>query len=359
MTHHIYTGIKERWQAQSTREKKCTRTIIYLLLAAMAMVIYDLSEVLIDRSPNLQEAVEIYINGRTEYVQVSNAIVPKLKWKNSFKRKSVERRLENNMHSGHYYFEKGLSTNYIVSALKNGWQSPVNVTIAGTIRTKGEIAHAISKKVMADSAELVNCINNIYQILPDTYQVYWDESAESIVAKLQKEWNRFWNSEPDFVEGTNRDSIASRMGLSRKEVAIIASIVNQESNYVPEYGQIAGVYVNRLKCGMPLQADPTVKYAIGDFSLKRILNIHLTVDSPFNTYKYRGLPPEPICVPSIDAIDAVLNYSKDSYLYFCASPEFNGTHRFARTLSEHSRNAAEYRQALNRLERERASKSSK
>lgn len=346
MFKQIYNKAKNGWQSQNKKEKDCSRTIIILIFIAFALTVYEISEVLIDRSPNLQENIELYISGTSDYNQVIEKIVPHLKWKNSFKRKSIERRLENNLHTGYYHFEKGLSTNYMVAALKNGWQSPVRLTIAGTIRTQGELAGIISRKLLVDSTDLADCIGNIYEVLPDTYQVYWNQDAESLMEMLRKEWDRFWKSEPDFIKGISRDSIAAQMGLSRKDVATIASIVNQESNHIPEYEQIAGVYVNRLKCGMPLQADPTVKFAIGDFTLTRILYQHLLIDSPYNTYKYPGLPPGPICIPSIKAIDAVLNYSKEPYLYFCASPDFNGTHRFARTLSEHSRNAAAYRQAL-------------
>lgn len=358
MFKQIYNKAKSGWRSQKKKEKDCSITVIILSAIALALALYELSEVMIDRSPNLQENVEIYISGTSGYNQVIDRIVPNLKWKNSFKRKAQERRLESNLHTGHYYFEKGLSTNYLLAALKNGWQSPVKLTIAGTIRTKGELAGIISRKLMTDSLEVADNISNIYEVLPNTYQVYWDQSAESLIQMLHEEWDRFWKSEPDFIKGISRDSIAAQMGLSRKDIATIASIVNQESNHTPEYERIAGVYVNRLKCGMPLQADPTIKFAIGDFTLTRILNEHLLTDSPYNTYKYPGLPPGPICIPSIKAIDAVLNYSKEPYLYFCADPEFNGTHRFARTLSEHSRNAAAYRQALGRLEREKRLKKS-
>ena len=262
-------------QTYNKKEKDCARTIIILIFIAFALAVYDISEILIDRSPNLQENIEIYISGTTGYNQVVEKIIPNLKWKNSFKRKALERRLENNLHTGYYHFEKGLSTNYMVAALKNGWQSPVRLTIAGTIRTKGELAGIISRKLMVDSIDVADCIGNIYEVLPDTYQVYWDQDAESLIEMLRNEWDRFWKSEPDFIKGINRDSIAAQMGLSRKDVSTIASIVNQESNHIPEYEQIAGVYVNRLKCGMPLQADPTVKFAVGDFTLTRILKEHL------------------------------------------------------------------------------------
>ena len=136
---------------------------------------------------------------------------------------------------------------------------------------------------------------------------------------------------------------------SFKEVVVLASIVEEETNYGPEKPLIASVYINRLERGMPLQADPTVKYAVGDFTLKRILNKHLAVESPFNTYLHAGLPPAPICLPSKASIDAVINAKETNYLYFCASDKLDGTHRFAATLAEHNRNAARYHAAISRL----------
>ena len=157
---------------------------------------------------------------------------------------------------------------------------------------------------------------------------------------MKKESDRFWK---------NRDAKLARTGLSRDEATTLASIVYEETKRKDEMPVVAGVYINRLKRGMPLQADPTVKFAIGDFSIKRVLYAHLAVDSPYNTYKYPGLPPGPICMPSIAAIDAVLDYADHDYLYFCAKDDLSGAHNFAKTLAEHNRNAAAYVRALNRL----------
>lgn len=156
---------------------------------------------------------------------------------------------------------------------------------------------------------------------------------------MKKESDRFWAS---------RESKLARCGLSREEIYTLASIVYEETKRVAEMPRVAGVYLNRLRIGMALQADPTVKYAVKDFTLRRILHSHLEVDSPYNTYKYPGLPPGPICMPSIDAIDAVLDYEDHDYLYFCAKDDLSGAHVFARTLDEHNRNARAYARALNR-----------
>jgi UPF0755 protein len=158
---------------------------------------------------------------------------------------------------------------------------------------------------------------------------------------MKREYDRFWTAE--------RDSLCARTGLSRNEVITLASIVNEETQKTDEMPRVAGVYVNRLKRGMLLQADPTVKFAVNDFTLRRILFRHLEVDSPYNTYKYAGLPPGPIAMPSVRAIDAVLNYENHDYYYFSAREDFSGYHNFSRTLTEHNRAAARYHQALNRL----------
>ena len=160
------------------------------------------------------------------------------------------------------------------------------------------------------------------------------------MARMKREYKAFWNA--------SRQEKAQAAGLSPVEVSVLASIVEEESAAVDEYPVIAGLYLNRLKAGIPLQADPTVKFAVGDFSLRRILDKHLEVDSPYNTYKYAGLPPGPIRIPSIQALEAVLNYTKHRYLYMCAKEDFSGRHNFAVTLAEHNRNAARYRSELNR-----------
>ena len=176
--------------------------------------------------------------------------------------------------------------------------------------------------------------------IPNTYQVYWNISAKDFLNRMFKEYKRFWAEE--------RQNKAKAIGLTPIEVSILASIVEEETNNKSEKPMVAGLYINRLKKGMPLQADPTVKFAWQDFTLRRITNKHLTIDSPYNTYKITGLPPGLIRIPSPEGIDAVLNYSKHNYLYMCAKEDFSGTHNFASTLSEHNRNARKYWDALNK-----------
>ena len=161
--------------------------------------------------------------------------------------------------------------------------------------------------------------------IPNTYELWWNTSAEQFISRMSIEYKAFWNDE--------RKKKATSAGLTQVQVSILASIIEKETNYDPEKARIAGVFINRLQKGWPLQADPTLVFAVGDFELKRILNVHKAIESPYNTYKYKGLPPGPICLPSISSIDAVLNYEKHHYMYFCAKPDMSGSHNFAVTLT--------------------------
>jgi UPF0755 protein len=178
--------------------------------------------------------------------------------------------------------------------------------------------------------------------IPNTYEVYADITPEDLVRRMKQEFDRFWNND-------KRSEQLKALDMSPYEVMTLASIVHEETNAKDEMARIAGVYINRLKRGMPLQADPTLKYAAGDFSIKRVLHKHMDIESPYNTYKYAGLPPTHIAMPDMAAIDGVLNYETHNFLYFCARPEMDGRHNFARTLSEHNRNAAAYHRALNAM----------
>ena len=175
--------------------------------------------------------------------------------------------------------------------------------------------------------------------IPETYQVYWDMSAEEFFERMQKEHQKFWNQE--------RLDKATAIGMTPTEVCTLASIVEEETNNNPEKPMVAGLYINRLHTGMPLQADPTIKFALQDFGLRRITNAHLAVESPYNTYLNTGLPPGPIRIPSPIGLDAVLNHTKHNYLYMCAKEDFSGTHNFASNYAEHMKNARKYWNALN------------
>ncbi|MCT4638595.1 MAG: endolytic transglycosylase MltG [Bacteroidales bacterium] len=254
---------------------------------------------------------------------------------------------------GKYIIKPGMSNNRIVNMLRIGDQVTVKL-VFNNIRSVEQLAGVIGNQIASDSLEVLKALNNdslmlsidadtmnvLGIMIPNTYEVYWDLTANGFVKRMGKEYKRFWNKK--------RLKKAKKAGLTPREVSILASIVQEETTYYKEMPKVAGVYINRLKRGIRLQADPTVKYAVGDFTIKRVLNKHLAHDSPYNTYKYKGLPPTVISMPTIQAIEAVLDYEKHKYMYFCAKDDFSGRHAFAKTLKEHNRNAARYRRALNK-----------
>jgi UPF0755 protein len=255
---------------------------------------------------------------------------------------------------GHYVVQKGMTYERLVKMLYLGQQTPVNMVISGTVRTKSRLAGILAKQIEADSISLLDAFNDsvflkeldftpdnsILLFMPNTYNVYWNRNVKQLFRDMKREYDRYWTAD--------RLEMVKRLNMTKEEVMTLASIIVEESAKYDELPMIAGVYLNRLRVGMPLQADPTVKYALNDFSLQRILTVHTEVDSPYNTYRYKGLPPGPICIPDGRAIDAVLNHAQHEYLYFCAKDDFSGYHVFAKTLQQHNRNANAYRNALNR-----------
>ena len=277
-----------------------------------------------------------------------------IRFEKSLRKVFERKRVAEYLCEGSYLIEPSHSAVYVARMLNNKWQTPTRLTLGGSLRLKSEIASKIGRQMMLDSAEVHAALEDevflrkfgvtpktvFSLIIPDTYEIWWDESLSSLFSRFTKEYADFWTEE--------RDRKAKELKLSRLQVSILASIVNCESNYVPEYPKIAGVYLTRLKRGMKLQADPTVAFCY-DFKLDRILKKHLNVNSPYNTYRKAGLPPGPICCPSKDALDAVLNADMSSgYVFFCASPDFDGTHRFARTYKEHQVNSKAFQRELDK-----------
>ena len=264
------------------------------------------------------------------------------------------KRFNGSIPPGLYLIKDGMSNNDVINIFRSGIQKPIQLTF-NNIRTKEELAGNISKQIMADSLELINLLNNgkfisdfgfnsftaTCPFLPDTYEVYWTLTPKDLYKRMVQEYNRFWNDE--------RLKKADALALSKNEIITLASIVNEESNLSSEQPIIAGLYLNRLKRGYLLQADPTLKFAIGDFNKKRIINDDKRIESPYNTYKYKGLPPGPIRIPTKGAIDAVLNYKSHNYLYMCAKADFSGEHHFSETLREHLNYAKKYQRTLNKL----------
>ncbi len=304
---------------------------------------------------NITGKVELYITDNTTYSEIIDTLRHKTESIRSFERCFKEVNPELKFAPGYYVFKSGATNKGVARAITKGWQTPIRLTLSGNIRGIERLSGILGKKMMRDSAEFSTYFNlpqNQTQygfnketfaamFLPNTYEIYWTATPEQFTERMKKEYDKFWNSE--------RLEKAEKLNLSPLQVSIIASIVCEESNYRPELPTIAGVYLNRLKRGMKLEADPTVKFALNDPGIKRILYKHLKTDSPYNTYKYAGLPPGPITIPSIASIDAVLNYQEHNYLYFCADASLNGTHKFARTLSEHNRNARAYQAAISKM----------
>lgn len=255
--------------------------------------------------------------------------------------------------SGKYELTAGLSARKLVGLLRSGQQVPVRVTFSG-IRDVEHLAGVVARNLEADSLSLLLAMRDtalmseygftpataVAMYLPDSYDVWWDLSPEAWVKRMAYEYNAFWTPE--------RKAKADSIGLSPIEVSTLASIVQEESNVLEDQKIIAGLYLNRLRIGMPMQACPTVKFALGDFTIRRVTLANTQVDSPYNTYIHPGLPPGPIRITSKRVLDAVLNNTPSDYLYMCARPDGSGRHDFARTLVQHQRNAANYHSSLNK-----------
>jgi UPF0755 protein len=313
-----------------------------------------------NRTPNFTEDYVLYVHPETTVGQVTDSlsvgagtIRPK-----SLARAFKEMEVAQKMKPGRYVIEPSVPSIYVARMLVFGWQTPQNMTLSGTIRSKGRLAQKIGVQMMVDSADVAKALEdkdflakygftpeNVFAlVLPDTYEMYWTASVEEIFDRFKKEYDEFWTEE--------RVAKAKAQGLSKMDVSILASIVSGETLKDFEYPKIAGVYLNRYKKGMKLQADPTVCFCY-DYTLDRVLKKHLQIDSPYNTYKYAGLPPAPINVPPKPCLEAVLNPDQHGYIYFCASPAFDGTHRFAVGYGEHLKNAREFQRELTKRRKAR------
>lgn len=255
--------------------------------------------------------------------------------------------------TGRYAISPGDGILNVLRRLRSGQQTPVRLTIP-SLRGMDRLAGLLSTRLMLDSTEVIgNFTDSTFAsrygystatlpslFIPNTYEVYWDVTLDHLMERMSKENARFWSE-------ANRDSKSKALEMTHEEVLTLASIVDEETSNNAEKPRVAGLYLNRLRQGIPLQADPTVKFAMGDPSLRRILNKHLTTDNPYNTYLHRGLPPGPIRIPTVAGIDAVLNAEHHNFLYMCAKEDFSGTHNFASTYAEHLVNARRYQRALN------------
>ncbi len=297
----------------------------------------------------------IFIPDGSSYEQVLDTLESNLEIKNIKVLNWVAKRKDYPLliKPGKYTVGNAISYNALINMLRSGRQIPVKITF-NNVRTLNQIAGKFGKLIEADSSQIINFFsddsnyksdgfkkeNIIALFLPNTYEFYWNTDTKDLYLRMLKEYRLFWNNQ--------RLAKAKEKGLDPMEVAILASIIDDEVAKSDEKPRIAGVYINRLKRGIPLQACPTIKFALNDFTITRILKKYLIVDSPYNTYKHKGFPPGPIGCPSIDGIDAVLNAEQHDYLYFAAKSDFSGYHNFSRTLAEHNHYAALYQRELNK-----------
>ena len=316
-----------------------------VILAGVALFVYSLMTVKVPSRENRQEQF-IYIDRDDTADSVRTKSGLGWRWDAYRKVFSFHPR------TGRYHVYPEMTCLQLYRLLRNGTQEPMKLVVP-TARTMDRLASVLSKSLMVDSAEIATALTDSFYLstrgyttatipalfIPNTYEVYWDISVDKLMERMERENERFWTAE--------RKAKAEACGLTTQEVATLASIVDEETANDAEKPMIAGLYLNRLRKGMLLQADPTVKFAVGDFTLRRILGKHLKVESPYNTYLVEGLPPGPIRIASIAGLEAVLNHKNHNYLYMCAKEDFSGTHNFAVTLAEHQRNARRYINALN------------
>lgn len=339
------------------KAKKSTKIILAVVLVVLAVGGYfglNIYKTYLSANITGNEKY-IFIKTATTYDEFLNNLESKdiLKSIGSFKEAAGKMNLAKSLKPGRYLVKVGMNNRTLINKLKSGNQDAVQLKFQN-IRTKQNFAAYLAKNMEADSLAFINVLdstallakygfnneNSYTMFIPNTYEMYWNINPLEFFEKIQKEYAKFWTPE--------RKQKATALNLTPIQVSILASIVDSEALYDKEMPTIAGLYLNRLNRGILLQSDPTVIFATGDFTIKRVLNSHLAFDSRYNTYKYAGLPPGPIMMPSISAIDAVLNKETNNFIYMCAKEDFSGYHNFAETVAEHNENAKKYREALNK-----------
>jgi UPF0755 protein len=355
MTNYYSSVIHK--EKRKARLRRFLRLGIFLVILAFGAVAYLGYSMLYKSNVwlNGQESYGLKISSDEKWDQLKDQLYKNglIIHRNTFEWVAKLMKYPDHVKPGYYLITPGMNNHQLLSKLRAGRQDPVKL-VFNNIRTKEDLSGHISEQIEADSLSLIKLLSNpeitgkygftpatiLTMFIPNTYSVYWNISAEKFLDRMFKEYNSFWNEK--------RLKQLSDIGLTRLETMTLASIVEKETNRNDEKPDVAGVYINRLKQGWLLQADPTLVFALGDFSIKRVLNIYKKIDSPYNTYMYIGLPPGPICMPSVSSIDAVLKYRQHNYMYFCAREDFSGYHNFAVNLQEHELNAQRYQQALNR-----------
>ncbi len=329
---------------------------VALGLVVMVLVVYKLySRVFVPNVVLETEQEIIYIPRGAEFAYVVGSLEEEgiIEDPKSFRWVAHRKGYDGNVKPGRYKIRNGITNNELVNMLRSGNQDPVMV-VFNNMRSLDQLSGKVSQYLQADSSEFADYfaqkeLPSLYgfdastftsMFIPETYEFFWTTTPEEFAERMNEEYEKFWDGE--------RDRKAKKLELTRAEVVTLASIVDEETLYDDENSRVAGLYMNRLEEGIALQADPTLKFALGDFARQRMLNEDKEIDSPYNTYKFKGLPPGPISIPSVSAIDGVLNYEKHHYLFMCAKADFSGNHAFARSYSQHLKNARAYQRELNK-----------
>lgn len=347
---------------RNPRKKKNPFRLVLLIILIGILAIGGVAAYLayqIVMAPNVWTEGEkeqyIYIHNDDDFESIKNQLYANgnIIHRNNFELLADYKKYADHIKPGRYSIKNGMNNNELINLLRSGNQEPIKL-IFNNIRLKEDLAERIAEQINIDETALIEKINDsVYcksvgfttetvksMFLPNTYFVYWNTTTEEFLNRMNYEYQQFWTEE--------RVAKATALDLNPIEVSILASIVEKETQKNDEKARIAGVYLNRLKSGWRLQADPTLIYALGDFDIKRVLNVYKEIDSPYNTYKYTGLPPGPICIPSISSIKAVLNAEEHGYFFFCAKPDYSGYHNFAKNSRQHINNANAYREFLNK-----------
>lgn len=356
-----------KWAEKRTFTPKATRfmkkylrnPLVWIAILALAVLVgYRYFQLVF--SPNVTtpdgKSYELYVPTGSDYRMVGDQLLRNKLLNNpeAFHWVSERMNYPRNVRPGRYIIENGMSTRELVTLLRSGKQSPIRFTFV-KFRTQEQLAEYVDEKFEMTAGQLLEVMQDkeflnkhngltpqtsIAVFIPNTYEVYWNITPRDLFERMYKEYQAFWSD--------SRNGKREKLGLNRVEVMTLASILEEETNKDDEKARMAGVLMNRIRGRIPLQADPTVKYAVGDFTLTRILFEHLQKDSPYNTYMYPGIPPGPICTPSIPSIEAVLNCEKHSYIFYCAKIDGSGYHHFSQTLAEHNQYAAQYHSMLDK-----------
>jgi len=355
---YYYSKYRKDSSKKKSKLRRYLLIILFLVIIVACVIGYRLFVTIYKSNVWIaeQETTSVYIPTNSNFEDVkkilySHGIIIN---RGTFEWLAEKKNYQNSIKSGKYLIRNGMSNDELINLLRSGVQEPVRL-IFNSERNLNRLVRTFSKQIEPDSSDLINLLNDSVYVskfgftpdnvsmlfIPNTYHIFWDISAEQFLERMNSEYQRFWNDK--------RKSLCDSLNMTIAEVVTLASIVEKETAKNDEKPIIAGVYINRLKKNWYMQADPTLIFAHSDYNIKRVLNKHKSIDSPYNTYTNKGLPPGPICLPSISSIDAVLNYDKHKYFYFCAKDDLSGYHSFAKSNSQHNQNARKYRKALDNL----------